>query len=609
MGKFAEYYSPDDISIYIWDTKYRYKNADGTGDKSIEDTWRRVATALASVESDPGRWQNRFYNALKDFSFIPGGRILAGAGTDYRVTLFNCFVMGNIDDSIDGIFNALKEGAITMQQGGGVGYDFSTLRPHGTQARQVNRMASGPVSFMRIWDSMCQTLVSSGPRRGAMMATLRCDHPDIENFINSKRDSHELRNFNISVLVTDEFMQAVHNDLDWPLVFPVSGLEQDAKNNKHDVIKKQWSGRYEPVPCKIFRIVKARSLWDQIVSASYHSAEPGVLFIDRINRLNNLWYHENIGATNPCGEIPLPAYGACDLGSINLTRYIKNPFTTTASLDLDGIKNIVPLAVRMLDNVIDVSRFPLPEQKRQARNTRRVGLGLTGLADALIMLGFSYSEESACDLAGTVMQTINHTAYRSSIKLAQEKGSFPLLDKNKHLEGEFIKTLPVDICDAISKHGIRNSHLTAIAPTGTISLLAGNLSSGIEPVFAFEQQRYILQNGTRRPYQLEDYAWRLWQQSGNGNPPRKTFVCAQELEPEIHLRMQAAVQAHVDNSISKTINIPVEYDFSEFRSVYELAYQLGLKSCTVFRPNPVTGEVLRSRKEPLEGEHCCNVFM
>ncbi len=609
MGKDAEQFSPDDISDYIWDTKYRYKDADGTGDKSIVDTWRRVASALASVESDPKLWQRRFYNTLKGFRFIPGGRIMAGAGTDRKVTLFNCFVMGNIDDSIDGIFNGLKEGALTMQQGGGVGYDFSTLRPYGTQARQVNRMASGPVSFMRIWDSMCRTLVSSGPRRGAMMATLRCDHPDIEKFINSKRDRHELRNFNISVLVTDEFMEAVQWDQDWPLVFPERGLNQNEDKQRREIVKRQWSGYRRATPCRVFRRVSARSLWEQIIRASYHSAEPGVLFIDRINRLNNLWYRENISATNPCGEIPLPAYGACDLGSINLTRFVNDPFTTNASLDLAGIRNIVPLAVRMLDNVIDVSRFPLPAQQRQARNTRRIGLGITGLADTLIMLGLRYGNEDACELTASIMQTINQAAYRASIKLAQEKGSFPLLDSNKHLEGEFIQALPADITHAIKQHGIRNSHLTAIAPTGTISLLAGNLSSGIEPVFAFEHQRYILEDGIRKPYQLEDYAWRLWQQLGKGEPLARTFVCAHELEPEVHLRMQAAVQAHVDNSISKTINIPVDYDFAAFNSVYEMAYQLGLKSCTVFRPNPVTGEILHTGKEPVEGEHCCNVYL
>lgn len=597
--------SSDDISGYIWDTKYRYKKTAGRQDESINDTWRRVAAALASVENNPGYWQRRFYNAMKDYRFLPGGRILAGAGTDWKVTLFNCFVMGNIDDSLDGIFESLKEGALTMQQGGGVGYDFSTLRPYGTQARQVNRMASGPVSFMRIWDSMCQTLVSSGPRRGAMMATLRCDHPDIEAFINSKRDRHELRNFNISVLVTDEFMQAVHNNLDWPLVFPERMLKRDDEGNRHEIVKRRWPGYRRAVSCRVFRRVKARAMWRQLVRASYHSAEPGVIFIDRVNALNNLWYREHISATNPCGEIPLPAYGACDLGSINLTRFVKDPFTRKARLDMDGIKKIVPVAVRMLDNVIDVSRFPLRAQKQQAKNSRRTGLGLTGLADALIMLGLRYGEEKSFEIAGEVMRLINHTAYRTSIRLAQEKGAFPLLDKSRYLKGGFIRTLPAGITEGISQYGIRNSHLTAIAPTGTISLLAGNVSSGIEPVFDFCIQRYILEKGVRKPCQLSDYAWRLWRESHRGRPPADIFVSAHQLEPEIHLRMQAVVQVHVDNSISKTINIPADYDYSAFNSVYESAYELGLKSCTVFRPNPVTGEVLQADESSLLGDHCC----
>lgn len=594
------------ISSYIWNTKYRFVNKDGTGDAVIEDTWQRVAKVLASVEKKPAYWQKQFYRVLENFKFIPGGRIMAGAGTKRKVTLFNCFVMGEIDDSIDGIFNGLREGAITMQQGGGVGFDFSTLRPRGSLARRVNRMASGPVSFMRIWDTMCQTLVSSGPRRGAMMATLRCDHPDIEEFINSKRDKHELRNFNISVLVTDEFMHAVYDDRDWPLIFPDKQLEKK-KGKPPQVIKRQWSGSRKAENCRVFRTLKARALWKLIIRSSYHSAEPGVLFIDRINRQNNLWYRENISATNPCGEIPLPAYGACDLGSINLTRFVKNPFTEKASLDMEAIKKLVPVAVRMLDNVIDVSHFPFPVQKRQAKNTRRIGLGITGLADTLIMLGLHYGDEKSCALAGNIMQCINLAAYQASIKLAREKGSFPYFNKEKFTKGKFVQALPANIVKKIRQYGIRNSHLTAIAPAGTISLLAGNVSSGIEPVFSFVHQRYILEDGVRKPCLLEDYALKIWNQTQKGKPPVKTFVCAHELEPKSHLRMQAVMQSHVDNSISKTINIPADYDFTAFSSVYESAYEMGLKSCTVFRPNPVTGEVLLARNEPVTGEHCCNV--
>jgi ribonucleoside-diphosphate reductase alpha chain len=574
---------------------------------SVTDSWQRVASALASVESNRYLWQRRFYNAMKDYRFIPGGRILAGAGTGHKVSLFNCFVMGKIEDSIDGIFEHLKQAALTMQQGGGVGYDFSTLRPSGTQVKHVQRTASGPVSFMRIWDSMCQTLISSGPRRGAMMATLRCDHPDIEIFINAKRDRHELRNFNLSVLVTDDFIQAVQEDKTWQLVFPEDRITIQKNGKQKDLVRRQWSAYGRPIPCRVFHTLKARALWDQIIRASYETAEPGVIFIDRINNMNNLWYKENISATNPCGEIPLPEYGVCDLGSINLTRFVKEPFSSSSSLDMEGIKKIVPIAVRMLDNVVDVSRFPLVIQKRRARKTRRIGLGLTGLADALIMLGLRYGEDKSYTVASDIMRTISHTAYRASIKLAREKGPFPSLQKDKYLMGRFIQSLPTDIKKQINLHGIRNSHLTAIAPTGTISLLAGNVSSGVEPVFAFKHKRYILEGQSRNVYHLEDYAWRMWKESVKEKPPTRIFVSARELEPEIHLRMQAALQAHVDNSISKTINIPVDYDFESFRSVYETAYELGLKSCTVFRPNPERGEVLGTSEKLVTDEHCCNI--
>jgi len=594
----------DEFSRYIWDTKYRYTTDNGRGDQSVDDTWRRVAVALAAVESRPQYWQGRFYHAMKDFCFIPGGRILAGAGTDHRVTLFNCFVMGKIEDSIDGIFDSLKEGALTLQQGGGIGYDFSTLRPRDMLARQANRVASGPLSFMRIWDSMCQTLITSGSRRGAMMATLRCDHPDIEAFIDSKRDRHALRNFNLSVLVTDEFMQAVRDDRDWPLIFPADKLDS---RDRREIIKRRWSGYNRAVPCRVFRRVKACTLWEQLVRASYDCAEPGVLFIDRINDQNNLWYREHISATNPCGEIPLPAYGACDLGSINLTRFVRNPFTAHASIDIEAIKSIVPVAVRMLDNVINVSRYPLAKQKQQARMSRRTGLGLTGLADALVMLGHRYGDEASCEIAGRIMQTINHTAYRTSVRLAKEKGAFPGLETDSYINGQFVRSLPADIQSGIRKQGIRNSHLTAIAPAGTISLLAGNVSSGIEPVFAYRHVRYVLEGQVRKSYPLTDYAWQLWYQLKRERPPANTFVCAHELEPVDHLRMQAVMQAHVDNSISKTINIPADYSYSAFRTIYETAYKQGLKSCTVFRANNVTAQVLYTEKEPLSGEHCCDI--
>lgn len=597
------------ISKHIWDTKYRYRDDTVIHDRTVNDTWHRVAHALASVESrDRNKWEERFYGLLVNFKFLPGGRILAGAGTGRRVTLFNCFVMGLIDDSMDGIFDALKQGALTMQQGGGVGYDFSTLRPYGTRAHRVGGIASGPVSFMQIWDSMCGTLLSTGARRGAMMATLRCDHPDIEAYVTAKSDARALRHFNLSVQVTDDFMNAIKEDADWPLVFPAAQLGDDAPGDSNTVVMRKWPGSSTPEPCRVLRTVPARTLWAKMMQATYDYAEPGVLFIDRINQTNNLWYREQISATNPCGEIPLPPYGACNLGSVNLTRFVLNPFTQDARIDMDGVAAAVPTAVRMLDNVIDVSRFPLQQQQDQAQGSRRVGLGITGLADALIMLGKTYGSERSYELAASIMETVCHSAYRASIDLARHKGVFPYLDKEKYLEGPFIRSLPTDIQGAIADIGLRNSHVTAIAPTGTISLLANNVSSGVEPVFNFQYKRRIHEaDGSFAQHELTDYAWRLWRESRGEESLPPQFVDARSLSPTVHLKMQAAIQPYVDNAISKTINVPEAFDFASFRSIYEEAFAMGLKGCTTFRPNPVTGEILSADEPSKRNVHCCNI--
>lgn len=599
------------VSWHVWDAKYRYREGNVVRDQTIEDTWRRVARALAAAEpeSERARWAERFYRVLYGFKFLPGGRILAGAGTRHRVTLFNCFVMGIIEDSLDGIFDSLKEGALTMQQGGGVGYDFSTLRPAGTRARTTGTIASGPVSFMHIWDAMCATLLSTGARRGAMMATLRCDHPDIETFVTAKHRPGVLTHFNLSVQVFDEFMEAVRRDADWPLVFPAAALEDEGMGDG-PIVYRRWTGTDGPVPCRVLRVVKARALWEQILRSTYDYAEPGVLFIDTINRMNNLAYREHITATNPCGEQPLPPYGACDLGSINLTRFVRAPFTPEADLDWEGIRETVAVAVRMLDNVIDVSGFPLPAQAEQARGTRRIGLGITGLADALIMLGLHYASEEARQLAACVMQTICHTAYRTSITLAREKGVFPFFERERYLESPFIQALPEDIRKGIATYGIRNSHLLSIAPTGTISLLANNVSSGIEPVFAYRYTRYILGlDGERRAYTLTDYALRLWQRlHGDSEMLPEAFVDAQHLDPYDHLKMQAALQPYVDGAISKTVNVPADTPFNAFRQLYDWAYDHGLKGCTTYRPSPVRGAVLEAITAGVaESTHCCSI--
>jgi ribonucleoside-diphosphate reductase alpha chain len=592
----------NDISRHVWQTKYRYADH-GMPEHGFADTWRRIARALAAVESkDAATWENRFFSILRDFKFVPGGRIQAGAGTARKVTLFNCFVMGRLDDSIPGIFRALQEAAITMQQGGGIGIDFSTLRPRGIQAKSAGGIASGPVSFMEVWDSMCGTILSTGTRRGAMMATLRCDHPDIEEFVAAKQRTGHLRRFNLSVLVTDAFMAAVRGDTDWPLVFPAAAFKGEG-----ETIARGWPGSAVPMPCRVVRHVRARQLWDRILQATYDYAEPGVLFVDRINQFNNLWYREQISATNPCGEIPLPPYGACDLGSLNLTRFVLSPFTPEARIDFSSLKETARIAVRLLDNVIDASQFPLPQQAESAHGTRRIGLGITGLADAFVMLGLTYGSDRSLTVAADVMRQICHTAYRASIDSAQEKGSFPYFERDQYLCGVFIRNLPKDIHNGIAAHGIRNSHLIAIAPTGTISLLAGNVSSGLEPIFAASFVRKVLaKDGTPKEFLLANYAFELWRATtGAPTPAPDGFVTAADLPVSAHLDVQAALQPFVDNSISKTINVPEHCPFDEFKQIYELAYDMRLKGCTTFRPNPVTGVVLKETASGEEAPHCC----
>ncbi len=554
------------IAEQIWDMKYRLKDAEGRPiDITVEDSWRRVARDLARVEADPAAWENRFYGALQDFRFLPAGRILAGAGTGRSVTLFNCFVMGTIQDSMAGIFDALKEAALTMQQGGGIGYDFSTLRPKGAEVKGVAADASGPLSFMDVWDSMCRTIMSAGSRRGAMMATMRCDHPDIGDFIEAKRDSARLRMFNLSVLVTDAFMEAVKADGPWELVF---------------------GG-------KVYRTVPARDLWNRIMRATYDYAEPGVIFIDRINRQNNLHYAETIAATNPCGEQPLPPYGACLLGSVNLARLVSDPFTPQARLDTAALDDLVRVAVRMMDNVVDASRFPLPQQADEAQAKRRIGLGVTGLADALLMLGLRYGAPDAVNQTRAWMKAIARSAYLASADLAREKGAFPLFDRNAYLASGFMQRMDADVREAVAAHGIRNALLTSIAPTGTISLYAGNVSSGIEPVFAYAYTRKVLQkDGSRTEEEVVDYAVQMWRDMHGDAPLPDHFVNAQTLAPRDHVAMQAAAQEWVDSSISKTINCPADIGFEDFKDVYLSAWDLGCKGCTTYRPNHVTGSVL-----------------
>ncbi|HVY04258.1 MAG TPA: adenosylcobalamin-dependent ribonucleoside-diphosphate reductase, partial [Caulobacterales bacterium] len=561
----------------IWSSKYRYATTSGQGDGAVEETWGRVAEAVAAAEP-PDRaefFRGEFLEALRDFKFLPAGRILAGAGTGRAVTLFNCFVMGAIPDDLSGIFAHVREAAVTMQQGGGVGMDFSSIRPTGAPVRGVGADASGPVSFMHVWDAMCRTILSAGQRRGAMMGCLRIDHPDIEAFIDAKRDAGHLRNFNLSVLVTDAFMRALAGDRDWPLVFGGD----------------------------VYRVVKARALWDKLMRAAYDAAEPGVIFIDRVNARNNLAYCEEIFASNPCGEQMLPPYGACLLGSINLARLVDHPFTQDAALSEETLARLTRTAIRFLDNVIDISRYPLAKQEEEAKAKRRIGLGVTGLADALVFCGARYASDEAVRLTREWFAVIKREAYRASAMLAEEKGAFPLYAP-AILERPNLADLDGQTRALIERHGLRNGCLTSIAPTGTTSLLAGNVSSGVEPVFAYSYTRKVRQaDGSAREEPVEDYAYAAWKaRFGETPPPSDVFVSAQSLTPEDHLRMQAAAQDYIDSSISKTVNCPEDIAFEAFADVYARGYALGCKGLTTYRPNAITGAVLSVAPAPKPAE-------
>jgi len=556
------------ISTDIWDMKYRFKSGEsGVVDETIEDTWDRIAHALSRCEGKKAaHWKREFRSALEDFRFLPAGRIVSGAGTGRNVTLFNCFVMGTIPDSLGGIFDMLREAALTMQQGGGIGYDFSTIRPKGARVAGVDADASGPLSFMDVWDAMCRTIMSAGSRRGAMMGVMRDHHPDVLAFVEAKRDQARLRNFNLSVLVSDALIEAIDEDADWPLHFDGT----------------------------VYNTIRARDLWDAIMAATYDYAEPGVIFIDRINKTNNLSWLEEIAATNPCGEQPLPPYGACLLGSINLSRFVAGSFTEAAHLDVEALKSCVATAVRMMDNVVDSSNFPLEQQREEAFNKRRLGLGVTGLGDALIMCGIRYGSQQAVEAVDAWLGAIANEAYRTSALLAKEKGPFPLFEAEHYLKAPMVQSLDADVQALIAEHGIRNSHLTSIAPTGTISLYANNTSGGVEPVFGYVFNRKVLQtDGSHVEEEIQDFAYLTFRTVFGENADLPDyFVEADGLSPREHVVMQAAAQKWVDSSISKTINLPQDIDFDAFKDVYRLAYDLGCKGCTTYRPNAVTGSVL-----------------
>jgi ribonucleoside-diphosphate reductase alpha chain len=596
------------VSEWVWRSRYRLD------EPSISATWDRVSRALASVEnSHVSEWQKRFRSALDGFRFLPGGRILANARAEVNAgtstnananadagehgTMFNCFVTAGPHETIADIFRSLRESMITLSAGGGTGSDFSGIVPRGLPAPNGGPVSPGPVEWLHLWNRACNATTAGNARGGAMMATLRDDHPDIESFADAKRVPGALNHFNLSVLVSDEFMRAVREGGPWQLVYPVRGrrLPADAKT-----CMRRWSHGLRAELCEVVRVLPARKLWEHLLRAAYDTSEPGVIFIDHVRAQNNLHYCEELHTTNPCGEVPLPENGACNLGSLNLPVFVREPFTTHSHFDFAAIAATTVIAVRMLDNVYEASTFPFTKQASVARKSRRLGIGVTGLADAFAMLGLRYGTAASFDMATRCMATLCNTAYHASTALARERGSFPSFVPNKYSASAFVANLPHDTLAAIGKHGIRNSHLIAIAPAGGISLLANNVSSGIEPIFALSTNRRIPQSdGSSRNVQIDDYAWNLFRNiHGENASVPDTFVEIKDVDPIAQIKMQACLQRYVDSAISKTIAVNEDIDFNAFCDLYREAHSLKLKGCTVFRPNTTVGAAIAACAYP-----------
>ncbi|MGF6212017.1 adenosylcobalamin-dependent ribonucleoside-diphosphate reductase [Comamonas sp. 4034] len=589
--------APQAISMDVLKEKY-FKGDEST----IDDLYARVARALASVEKKDIRaeWEAKFAANLQAGA-IGAGRIMSAAGTDIQATLINCFVQpvgdciqGFDDEGYPGIYEALREAAETMRRGGGVGYDFSRIRPRGAEVKGTASMASGPCSYINVFDQSCSTVESAGARRGAQMGVLRIDHPDVMEFITAKRTQGRWNNFNVSVGVPDAFMQAVVDDTDWQLVHtgrPNAKLRAEGAAQRED-------GKW------IYKTVRARDMWDTIMTSTYDFAEPGILFLDHINDDNNLRYVERIAATNPCGEQPLPSYGCCDLGPIILTNFVRNPFGFGGlpSFDFEYFQQVVATQVRALDNVLDVTFWPLEQQREESAAKRRIGVGFTGMGNTLAMLTLRYSDQEGRDMARRIAECMRDSAYRASVELAKEKGAFPKFDAKGYLgKGTFASRLPKDIQEDIKKHGIRNSHLLSIAPTGTVSLaFADNASNGIEPPFSWTYTRNKREaDGSKSQYQVEDHSWRLYRElGGDVNNLPSYFVSALEMSATEHLAMMETVQPYVDTAISKTVNIPADYPYEDFKNLYLQAWRANLKGLATYRPNSILGAVLETTPAP-----------
>lgn len=579
------------LSFRVWSSRYRWNGSGGEGDDDIHGTWRRVATALASVErSDKSQWAERFFQLLCDFRFLPGGRILAGAGTTLPVTLFNCYVGDRPNGSLDRLLSCLDDLSRVSIGGGGVGTDFSYVPPHLAAMEAQADLLAGPLPMLPLWDAMCATVNATRTRRGALMATLRCDHPDVEAFIAAKHRAGDLSRCTLSLGISDAFMAAVEADRDWRLVIRSDQEEDDSEFTQ----AVNWPDRDDDGrPCRTWRRIRARHLWHAILRRNHARSEPGLLFTDTIRRLNPLSYAEEICATNPCGEVPLPKYGACDLGSLNLTRFVLAPFSPSARFDLESLLACIPDAVRLLDNVYECSAFPTPRYADGARASRRIGLGITGLADTLIMLGMRYDSHEARAFADDMMHAVCVAAYTASVSLAKEKGAFPQFSAHDHLHGEFISRLPADLRRGIATHGLRNSHLLAIAPTGSISLLANGISGGIEPLIAHEVQRMVrLQPAHSESFNIQSYSVRRYrQQFGADAKLPDYFVTAADIAPQHQIDMQAVLQRHVDNAIAKTVRLPTHCSFAQYDELLRSAHAQGLKGLCTHRVGSEVGAV------------------